>query len=106
MSFHAAAQDVRVEDNHILKASIPNVDGEMIEAELDLNSCIGNNDGSFQWEGQGFADSGENFSFGLEGDDGVPILRGELRNIEGESVPCDINIAERISNQNGQLVFE
>ncbi|KAK0113525.1 hypothetical protein ONS95_013779 [Cadophora gregata] len=106
MSFHISAQDVRVEDNHILKASIPNVDGELVEAELDLNSCLGNNDGSFAWEGQGYADSGENFSFEFEGDDGLPILRGELRNIEGEGIPGDINISERISNQNGQLVFE
>ncbi|KAH7379776.1 CVNH domain-containing protein [Cadophora sp. MPI-SDFR-AT-0126] len=106
MSFHISAQDVRVEDNHILKANIPNGEGELVEAELDLNTCIGNHDGSFAWEGQGYADSGENFSFGLEGDDGVPVLRGELRNIEGEGIPCDINISERISNQNGQLVFE
>tara|TARA_R110002033_G_scaffold164273_1_gene201549 strand:+ start:62 stop:448 length:387 start_codon:yes stop_codon:yes gene_type:complete len=54
---------------------------------------------------EGYADSGDNFSFGLEGDDGVPILRGELRNVEGDGIPCDINISERISNQNGQLVF-
>ena len=47
MSFHISAQDVRVEDNHILKASIPNEDGELVEAELDLNTCIGNHDGMF-----------------------------------------------------------
>ncbi|KAL2061389.1 hypothetical protein VTL71DRAFT_7662 [Oculimacula yallundae] len=104
MSFHASAQDIRVEENHILRATIPNNDGEMVEAELDLNNCIGNNNGSFQWEGQGFTDSGDNFSFNFEGD-GIPVLRGELQNVEGEACSCDINIAERISNQNGQLVF-
>ncbi len=52
----------------------------------------------------GFADSGQNFSFGLEGD-GVPILRAELFNVEGEAIPSDINISERIENQNGQFVF-
>lgn len=52
----------------------------------------------------GFADSGQNFSFSLEGD-GVPILRAELMNVEGEAIPCDINLSERIENQNGQFVF-
>ncbi|KAK2623831.1 hypothetical protein QTJ16_007012 [Diplocarpon rosae] len=96
MSFHASAQDVRVEDNHILKATLFKADGETVEAELDLNNCIGNNNG--------FANSGENFSFSLEGD-GVPILRGFLSNVEGEVVAADVNLSERIENQNGQLVF-
>ncbi|PBP26333.1 hypothetical protein BUE80_DR002641 [Diplocarpon rosae] len=104
MSFHASAQDVRVEDNHILKATLFKADGETVEAELDLNNCIGNNNGAFEWEGQGFANSGENFSFSLEGD-GVPILRGFLSNVEGEVVAADVNLSERIENQNGQLVF-
>ncbi|CZS97642.1 related to Cyanovirin-N homolog [Rhynchosporium agropyri] len=105
MSFHAGANNVRVEDNHILKATIPNEAGEMVEAELDLNSCIGNHNGSFQWEGQGYADSGGAFSFSFEGG-GIPVLRAELKNVDGEGVPSDINIAERISNQNGRLVFD
>ncbi|PBP22193.1 CVNH domain-containing protein [Diplocarpon rosae] len=91
MSFHASAQDVRVEDNHILKATLFKADGETVEAELDLNNC--------------FTNSGENFSFGLEGD-GVPILRGFLSNVEGETVAADVNLSERIENQNGQLVFK
>ncbi|CAL3970195.1 unnamed protein product [Diplocarpon coronariae] len=104
MSFHASAQDIRVEENHILKATLFNADGESVEAELDLNSFIGNNNGTFEWEGQAFTDSGENFSFSLEGD-GVPILRGFLSNMDGEAVAADINLSERIENQNGQLVF-
>jgi hypothetical protein len=45
MSFHLSAQNVRVEDGHILRATLANVDGEWVDAELDLNSIIGNSDG-------------------------------------------------------------
>ncbi|KAK6580980.1 hypothetical protein PZA11_006468 [Diplocarpon coronariae] len=104
MSFHASAQDIRVEENHILKATLFNADGESVEAELDLNSFIGNNNGTSLSISENPPHSGENFSFSLEGD-GVPILRGFLSNMDGEAVAADINLSERIENQNGQLVF-
>lgn len=53
----------------------------------------------------GFADSAENIHFSIEGGDNVPILRAQLRNIEGELVDADINLSERIGNDNGQFVF-
>jgi hypothetical protein len=45
MSFNGSAQDIRVEDNHILRARLSKGDGEWVDAELDLNNCIGNNNG-------------------------------------------------------------
>lgn len=45
MSFHVSASNIRVDDGHILKASVQKIDGEYVEAELDLNTCIGNDDG-------------------------------------------------------------
>jgi hypothetical protein len=45
MSFHAAAENVRVEENHILRARIPNGAGELVDAEIDLDQILGNNDG-------------------------------------------------------------
>lgn len=53
MSFHESAQNVTVEDGHVLRAELANVEGENVEAELDLNTCIGNNNGSFEWGGSG-----------------------------------------------------
>lgn len=47
MSFIESAEDVRLEDDHILVAQLQNEDGEMQEASIDLNTCIGNNDGMF-----------------------------------------------------------
>ncbi|KAL2257996.1 hypothetical protein VTK26DRAFT_8855 [Humicola hyalothermophila] len=106
MSFHASASDIRVENGHILKARLRNVDGGEVDAEINLNDFIGNNDGSFEWGGVNFSESAEDISFSLEGDDSVPVLRANLRTIEGESVHRDINLAERISNENGTFVFQ
>ncbi|KAK4132230.1 CVNH domain-containing protein, partial [Trichocladium antarcticum] len=106
MSFHASAQDIRVDDGHILRARLQNTNGEEVDAEIDLNQCIGNNDGTFEWDGEGFAGSAENINFSLEGDDSVPILRASLRNVEGDLVDADINLSERIGNNDGNFSFE
>ena len=52
MSFHLSAEDIELEDGHILKAKLGNGEGEMVDAELDLNYYIGNDNGSFQWGGE------------------------------------------------------
>lgn len=46
----------------------------------------------------------QNVSFSFEGD-GIPVLRAELFNIGGDAIGADINISERIGNDNGQFVF-
>jgi hypothetical protein len=45
MSFHASAQDIRVDDGHMLRARLSNANGEEVDAEMDLNQFIGNRDG-------------------------------------------------------------
>jgi hypothetical protein len=105
MSFHASAQDIRVDDGHILRATLANADGEPVEAEFDLNSVIGNDNGNFVWGGGDFSGSAEGISFSLEGDESVPILRANLADAEGNYEHRDINLAERIGNDNGSFVF-
>ncbi|KAK4128849.1 Cyanovirin-N [Parathielavia appendiculata] len=105
MSFHASAQDIRVDDGHILRARLTNLNGEEVDAELDLNDYIGNNDGSFEWGGVNFSESAEDITFSLEGGDSVPVLRAGLRNADGELVYRDINLAERIHNNDGSFYF-
>ena len=60
--------------------------------------------GRFDWGGENFSHSAEGISFQLEGG-GEPILRAELRDTDGELVAADINLAERIDNQDGHFVF-
>ncbi|KAG7284611.1 hypothetical protein NEMBOFW57_009216 [Staphylotrichum longicolle] len=105
MSFHSSAQDIRVDDGHILRARLRNGNGDEVDAEVDLNQFIGNSDGSFEWGGVNFSESAEEISFAIEGD-GVPILRAGLRNVEGELVYRDINLAERIGNNDGNFQFD
>ena len=45
MSFHISASNIRVEDGHILKATLLDVDGNAVEAEFDLDTVIGNDNG-------------------------------------------------------------
>ncbi|KAJ5381938.1 uncharacterized protein N7496_004366 [Penicillium cataractarum] len=108
MSFHASATNIELEDGHILKATLLNSEGEEVDSELDLNEIIGNNNGSFEWGGENFQDSAEDIEFSRdERDDGeaIPVLRASLGNLEGENVSADINLAERITNEDGHLKF-
>lgn len=52
-----------------------------------------------------FSHSAENISFSIEGGAGVPVLRAYLKNLDGEAVPADINLAERIGNNDGRFEF-
>jgi len=61
--------------------------------------------GQFQWDGENFSHSAQNVSFSIEGGGEVPVLRAELQNMDGEWVAHDVNLAERIENQNGEFVF-
>ncbi|KAK3903789.1 Cyanovirin-N [Staphylotrichum tortipilum] len=106
MDFHASAQDIRVDDGHILRARLNNADGQQVDAEIDLNQFIGNSDGAFEWGGVNFSESAENIRFSLEGESGVPILRAGLKDVEGNVVDRDINLAERIGNSNGSFEFQ
>ena len=104
-SFHASAQNIRVDDGHILRARLENPDGEKVDAEIDLNQCIGNNNGHFEWNGVNFSHTAENIRFSIEGGAGVPVLRADLKNLDGEANPADINLAERIGNNEGKFEF-
>ena len=61
--------------------------------------------GSFEWGGENFADSAQDIELETEGDDENPILRAKLGNVDGEEVEADLNLAERIGNDNGTLIF-
>jgi len=45
MAFQDGAEHIRVDDGHILCAVMSSPDGCMVESTLDLNSCLGNNNG-------------------------------------------------------------
>merc|ERR1712137_522472 len=102
-NFFQTAQNIRLEDRHILRASLQRVDGEWQDAEIDLNQFIGNEDGHFQWDSAGFSDSAEDIWFSVEGDGPVGILRAKLRTVDGELVDRDLNLSERLGNNDGNF---
>ena len=79
--------------------------------------------GRFDWSGQStwlfnyilkglifthvadFSETAENISFSIEGGADVPVLRARLQKLDGEYVDADVNLAERVSNDNGRLSF-
>jgi len=61
--------------------------------------------GHFTWDGQNFSQSAQNVHFALEGDGDVPVLRATLMDEGGNDQQRDLNLGERISNQNGNFQF-
>ncbi|GAQ11556.1 cyanovirin-N homolog [Aspergillus lentulus] len=106
MSFHLSAVDIRIEDGHVLVARLRRADGELQDASIDLDNCLGNDNGRFQWDGVGFSHSAEDVHFAIEGDGEVPVLRARLANADGEFQSADVNLSERIENIDGQFVFQ
>lgn len=46
MSFALSADNVRIDDGHILRATLRNGNGDNVDAEIDLDQFIGNDNGS------------------------------------------------------------
>ncbi|RSL42187.1 hypothetical protein CEP54_015563 [Fusarium duplospermum] len=103
-NFHDTSVNIWLEDGHILHAECGDGEGGAPESTLDLNYYIGNNDGSFEWGGENFSGSASEISLQMEGD-GQPILRALLNPIDGDPIPADVNLAERIGNDHGTLIF-
>lgn len=49
MSFHERAEDIRVDDGHILVARLANGDGDFQEASIDLDRFLGNSEGMLHY---------------------------------------------------------
>ncbi|KAL4772845.1 Cyanovirin-N [Aspergillus nidulans var. acristatus] len=103
MSFHHSAQNINVEDGHRLVAQLQTEDGGWVDAEFDLNQILGNDNGHFQWDASDFSHSAEEITFDIEGEESVPVLRALLKNEDEELVEADVNLAERIGNDNGSF---
>lgn len=61
--------------------------------------------GHIHWDGVNFSQSVENVEFHIEGGGAVPVLRCFCRNSQGEEFARDVNLAERIQNNNGSFVY-
>ncbi|EKV10851.1 Cyanovirin-N [Penicillium digitatum] len=105
MSFHETSTHIELEEGHILRAILRTEDGGEKESIIDLNHCIGNDNGRFLWGSSDFSASACDIRFDIEGEESVPVLRAVLRDVDNEEHNADVNLAERIGNDNGNLVF-
>ncbi|KAJ5210628.1 hypothetical protein N7491_010434 [Penicillium cf. griseofulvum] len=76
------------------------------ESRLRLDDCLGDDGGRFEWGGKEFTDRAQNIRFNPdEGASHVPVLRAQLQDDQGKFLDTDVNLAERINNQDGSLLF-
>ncbi|OGM45669.1 cyanovirin-N [Aspergillus bombycis] len=106
MDFQSSARNIRVEGKNALVAELRCENGEWREARVNLDEHLGNDNGHFQWGGRNFSGSAEDVHFSIEGGDNVPVLRANLRDQSGNMQWRDVNLGERVSNDNGYFKFQ
>ena len=108
MSFHHSADipSLRLENGRNLVGRLRNNGGSFQDASFNLDSCLSNNQGHFQWNGEGFSRTASEIRFAMEGGGNVPVLRAQLRTMSGAWLSADVNLGERIKNVDGQFKFE
>ncbi|KAM3068925.1 hypothetical protein ACMFMG_004099 [Clarireedia jacksonii] len=104
--FNHSAEDIRIDDKHILRARLRKEDGGWNDAQFDLDRVLGNENGMIHWDGNNFSHSSEDVTFHIEGGAQVPVLRAHLRSRDGEEFSRDVNLAERIQNRNGEFYYQ
>ncbi|OJJ42866.1 hypothetical protein ASPZODRAFT_137010 [Penicilliopsis zonata CBS 506.65] len=103
--FYKSADRIILEDNHILSCRCRDKDGQMKYARFDLNTCIGNNNGRFHWNGHDFTSSASQIHLTLEGNDRAPILHAQLNDRHGSQQSASLNLGDCLKNVNGKLEY-
>lgn len=101
-NFRASSHDVHIEGRSTLVAECFDVHGHKQRSAIDLNDCLTNNGGRIEWvRGGNFAASAQHIR--LKHDENV--LEAELGDGRGGWQHCEVNLNERIGNDNGRLHF-
>lgn len=87
-------------DSHYLVGKCSAVDGSKHDAAVDLNSCIGNREGSLQAGGTGYSFSCRNCAVGC----GATTLSCACFTSAGAQVNTTLNLATYVGNSNGALI--
>ncbi|KAF8423011.1 Cyanovirin-N [Tirmania nivea] len=109
-SFQASSIDIYIQWKEscetILHCMARDESGNLRNAQITLDYCIGNYDGKFVWGGKDFTQSARKVYFHIEQYGSLANLHADLINTEGEWVHRVINLGERIINDDGCLVFQ
>ncbi|GFF56085.1 cyanovirin-N [Aspergillus lentulus] len=101
-NFSASSMDISLEHDYELTARCRSVSGELHRSSISLNSVLSNHFGSFVWaRGGNFGASARNVHLA----EGGRVLDAELADGDGHWKRAWAGLDERITNQNGHLVF-
>lgn len=99
MSFSKSAQSAHLKGSH-LHAQVRRVDGSWNDSKINLDHHIGNDNGHLVWGAENFSQSCQNITI----HDGHK-LKCEARRVDGSWNHTEINLDDKIGNNNGDLVF-
>ncbi len=99
MSFSLTSKNITVDQNAVLSATCTDLKGNPRNSSLDLNGCIGNIDGFFEWGGNSVSHSAQDLKM-IDN-----TLMGQLQKYDQSWVPASINLDEHIRNDNGVLKY-
>ena len=100
MAFHYTSRSIVLDGRSLLKAECRDRDGHYRPATLNLDRCLGNDNGTFAWGGVNFSRSARNVSLMF------PFLSAELRDCQGRWHDAEVDLAQRVENVNGALRYE
>ncbi|RMZ89025.1 hypothetical protein DV736_g3744, partial [Chaetothyriales sp. CBS 134916] len=101
-NFSASSASITLDKDYDLIASCRTVNGETKLTSISLNTILGNNHGHFVWSrGGNFAASARNIHLA----EGGKVLAAELGTGDGGWNQAWIRLDERITNDNGDLIF-
>ncbi|EAL86985.1 hypothetical protein KXX33_000892 [Aspergillus fumigatus] len=101
-NFSASSTEISLEHDYELTARCRSISGEMHRSSISLNSVLSNHFGSFVWaRGGNFGASARNVHLA----EGGRVLDAELADGNGHWKRAWVRLDERITNQNGHLVF-
>ncbi|OJJ50688.1 hypothetical protein ASPZODRAFT_11546 [Penicilliopsis zonata CBS 506.65] len=103
--FHHSCQDITIDQSGTLHCRAMKHDGCLQDASLDLTRYIGNTNGYLVWKGRHFSRSAERLRFDQEDPYNRAVLSATLTTEGGDKRDSEINLAENIGNNNGQLYF-
>jgi len=101
-NFSASCTSITLDRDYDLIASCANVQGHTKLSSLSLNNCLSNQHGAFVWaRGGNFGASARNVRLV----DGGKVLEAELGTGGGGWEWASIRLDEKVSNEDGELVF-
>ncbi|KAH7162085.1 Cyanovirin-N [Dactylonectria estremocensis] len=102
MAFSQSSRNIRIEDSLLYADCLKEDNRTWVPAEINLDSVIGNINGSFQWGKQAFSQSARDIH--LEENS---TLAASLANEVGTYGPDQtVNLDDHIANINGHLEYQ